>query len=376
MKSNLTLDHKALEGAYQTRRYFAKFARIMGHLERVAEITTDEGLLKRKEAEIIKGYLAALSNTFTALSFKHLMAGRVSSHLPVSLSIDKQDSGFPIYQELLQMANDALQAERHLENSLDTEWLKKDMVRHILNEHTAPTRLQYAMSQRLYYEALAGRALFWAQNDPQAIWKGAIKGRERQRYTLHWASYDSQTNLPAIYLMDVEDSGREALPKDENRWPRAQAHLMAQAISGLKLVTIATGFDQDFDDLHPRKLRRVHLGPMYSHHFTEQSGPLREVLAEASGEEGLDWALSWTVETIWSKETKTEKTGWFSNAERQIYKLDRMGSKGGETGATEIRRSIILPERPYQVLEHRNPEGFRDVRKYVLGKNGRVLSYG
>ncbi len=375
MKTDLTLDHKALEGAYLTRRYFAKFARIMGHLERVAEITTEEGLIARKEAEVIKSYLTALSNTFTALSFKHLMAGRVSATLPNSLNIDKQDSGFPIYQELLQMANDALQAKRHLENSQNTEFLKKDMVRHILNEHSAPNRLQYAMSQRLYYETLAGRALFWAQNDPQTIWRGN-ETEERRRYLLHWASYDSQTNLPAIYLMEVEDSGRNALPRDENRWPRAQAHLMAQAVSGLKLVTIASGFDQDFDDLHPKRLRRVHLGPMYSHHFTEQSGPLREVLAEASGEEGLDWALSWTVETLLSKEVKTEKTGFFSSADREIYALDKMGEKGGNTGATEIRRSIILPERPYQVLEHRNPAGFRDVRKYVLGKNGRVLSYG
>ena len=374
MKSDLTLDHKTLQGAQETRRYFAKFARIMEHLGRVAELTTDEGLISRKEADIIKGYLVALSNTFTALSYKHLMAGRVSDLLPNNLIIDRQDSGFPIYQEVLQMANNALQADRHLQASRGSAWLKKDMVRHILNEHTAPRRLQFAMSQLLYYALLAGQTLFWAQNDPQALWRGNVD-EERRRYLLHWAHYDSQTNLPAIYLMEVEDSGHHALPRDEKRWPRMQSHLMAQAVSGLKLVTIAAGFDKDFDDLHPKRLRRVHIGPMYSHAFTEQSGPLREILAEASGAPGLDWALAWTVETLWSERTTTEKTGFFSSAQREIFRLDKLGLKDAESGATEIRRSLILPERPYQVLEERDPVGLRGVRKYVVGSGGRILSY-
>jgi hypothetical protein len=52
-------------------------------------------------------------------------------------------------------------------------------------------------------------------------------------------------------------------------------------MAGLKLLTIAKGFDQDFDDLHPKSLKRIHVGPMYSSAYTEQSGPLRRVLAEA-----------------------------------------------------------------------------------------------
>jgi hypothetical protein len=101
-------------------------------------------------------------------------------------------------------------------------------------------------------------------------------------------------NLPTIYLMEVEDTGRHALAKDQGRWPEVQAHLMGQALGALKLVTIAKAFDQDFDDLHPKHLRRIHVGPMYSSAYTQQTGPLREVLAEAKAPEGQDWALAWT----------------------------------------------------------------------------------
>ncbi len=374
MKTELTFDHKALKGAYETRRYFAKFERIMAHLSRVADMTMDEGGLGRAEGKVVKGYLLALANTFTALSYKYLLAERVSDLLPTQLTIDTTDSGFPIYQELLQMANDAMNAGRHLHDLATEKQLKQDMVRYILNEHKTPKRLQYALSQRLYYEELMHASLFLAQNDPQAIWRGEAKNG-RGRYLLHWASYDSQTNLPVVYLMELEDSGRTALPRDRERWPQVQAHLMAQAVSGLKLVTIAHGFDQDFDNLHPKKLRRIFLGPMYSHWLTRQNGPLRDVLADASGKEGLDWALAWTTETLWSEKITTEKTGFFSTAERQIFKLDKMAGKGSDSGASMVQRSLILPQRAYQVLEEKNPSGMRGVRKYVLGAGERILSY-
>ena len=58
---------------------------------------------------------------------------------------------------------------------------------------------------------------------------------------------------------------------------------------------------------------------MHSHAFTEQRGPIREVLANASGEEGLDWALAWTVETLISDGQKWEKVGIFKQAPREVY---------------------------------------------------------
>jgi hypothetical protein len=123
---------------------------------------------------------------------------------------------------------------------------------------------------------------------------------DRRKYRIHWATYDSQVNLPVIYMMELEDSGRDPLPTDARRWPEVQAHLSAQALGGLKLVTIARGFDEDFDDLHPKRLRRFHLGPMYSNAYTHQNGPLHDVLAEAKAPEGQDWAMVWTEEELLS----------------------------------------------------------------------------
>lgn len=365
-------DHFELDDTRVTRRYFGKFRLITGHLGRVAGQMESEGRLGRHEVDALARYLVALGLTFRTLAHKYHFSGRFAH--AGKLSFDRVESGFPVFHELMEMANDAQQAERHLAAMPSEAQLKDDMVRTILSEQAIPSKLQYALSQRLYYQELTKGGLFWARNDPEIKWLGN-EGERRRKYMIRWAVYDSTVNLPVVYLMEVADTGRVGLPKDERRWPEVQAHLMAQAVAGLKLLTIATGFDQDFDDLHPTRLRRFHIGPMYSHAFTRQAGPIREVLAKARAQEGEDWALVWTEEELISERTEMAKSGWFGKVERQIFALDPFAGRGAETGATRMERFIILPERPYQALAELDPPGFRDVRKFVVGVGGRVLSY-
>ena len=369
-----TNDQTGLTDTFASRRYFRKFEAITGHLTRVAALMQAEGDISKAQVQIITRYLLALTFTFRALSMKYLMVGRESGRFFGWLEMDKRDSGFPVVAELMTMANDAQQAATHLANMPDEEAIKDEMVREIVGNRAIPTKAQFALSQRLYYQELARGKLFWAQNDPECLWQGNIND-QRRKFLLHWAVYDRQVNLPVIYLLELEDSGRNALPKDQNRWPEVQAHLMSQAMAGLKLVTIARGFDQDFDDLHPKTLRRIHIGPMYSHQFTEQTGPLRAVLAEARAPEGQDWALAWTTEELQSERVMEEKSGWFSTVEREVFALDPFGGRGVDTGATRTERAIILPQRPFQVLAEQNPPGFADVRKFVVSPQGRVLRY-
>ena len=346
----------------------------MQHMLHVAGVMEAEQNLNRDEVAILTRYAAKLTHTFKALSLKYLLVGRDTGRFFGSLTMDKRDSGFPVAEEIMTMANDAQQAATHLENMASVTTLKNEMVQTILGDREVPTKLQFALSQRLYYEELVRGDLFWVHNDPQADWTGNISD-QRRTFRLHWATYDSQVNLPVIYLMELEDTGNIALPKDERRWPEVQAHLSAQALGGLKLVTIARGFDQDFDDLHPKRLRRFHLGPMYSHAFTRQAGPLRDVLAEAKAPAGQDWALVWTEEELLSDRVLEEKSGWFSTVEREVFALDPFGVQGPDIGATRSERSIILPQRPYQVLKEKNPPGFGSVRKFVVSPQGRVLQY-
>lgn len=376
-KIDLTTDHKRLDDDLAVRRYFAKFARITRHLSAVAQEMEAEGALSRTDSAILADYVAAAVKTFRALGLKYLIAGRMDSTLARHLTIDLHDSGFPIFQEIATMAADAAQAQASLAGMASATDLKDQMVREIVGERRVPTRLQYALSQRLYHEALAEGGLFWPQMHPQAVFRADLDDK-RRLYTLHWGVYDSQTNLPVVHLLDVEDIGKRPLPQDDRRWPEAAAHLLAQSVGGLKLLTIAQGFDADLDDLHPVRLRRIHIGPMHSSAFTLQSGPIKDVLDEAHAPAGEDWALAWTIEELVADRTEQVEagglSGWFGGTrQRTIFKLHPVN--GAETGATRVTRALILPERPYQVLAERRPEGFRDVRKFVVGPTGRVIAY-
>jgi hypothetical protein len=367
LKDQLVSDHAELYDPAVARRYFAKFQTIGGYLAKVAAEMEAEGRLTRTEARVLGGYVGGIVGTFRALNLKYLMTGKAEA--AARLTIDRHESGFPVAQELMMMAVDAQQVDKHLAGMASEAELKDRMIRTIVGDLKLPVGLQFALSQRLYYEALQAGGLFWLRNDADAQWLG--QEGERRKYLVHWAVWDSGVNLPVVYLMDLEDSGKTPLPNDAYRWPALQQKVLAQSVGGLKLLTIATGFDTDFEALHPRRLRRITLGPMYSAGFTLQSGPISKVLEDARAPQGQDWALVWTVEDLVSDREEAVKDGWFSSRVKQVYKLDAL--TGADTGATTLERMIILPERPYQVLVEQDPVGLRGIRKFIVGAGGRLI---
>jgi hypothetical protein len=135
----LTDDHAELYDNLVARRYFDKFERITGHLARVAAELETEGRLTRLESRVLGHYATRLSATFRALSYKYLMTGRTDGPLPGKLTFDRHESGFPVAQELMVMANDAQQATRHLAGMPSETELKDRMIRAIVGFITKPS---------------------------------------------------------------------------------------------------------------------------------------------------------------------------------------------------------------------------------------------
>ncbi|MDB6178659.1 hypothetical protein PAF17_14245 [Paracoccus sp. Z330] len=371
---NLDADHRHLSDEATARAFFDQIGRITGILPAtLAELVRDD-IFSPTETQIVGGYLDALNNSIQALALKYLIAGRIDGPLRRHVTIDIHESGFPVWSEIAQTAADAAQATEELARTQPPGAIKDEMIRQIVGELVVPTRLQYAMSQRLYYEMLDRGGLFWPQMHPQGYW---LSGHDspRRRWLLHWAVYDSQLNVPVLYLLDVDDSGRRPLIDDPRRWPELRAYLLAQSVTSLQLLTIARGFDRDFDTLHPMRLRRIVLGPIYSQRFTVQKGPIREVLKNAYAPDGEDWAMALTVEDLESEKAIVEPKGFFGVIERQLFRLDPLEPEGAGQGASQVMRLLVLPQRPYQALAALDPAGFRNMRKYVPGPDGRVMGY-
>ena len=371
---SLDADHRRLDDDLTARAYFDQTRAITAILPAALAEMIRDGIFTATETEILGGYLTALKASIEALSMKYRVSGRIEGPLRRHVTIDIHESGLPVWSEIAQLASDAAQAAEELARTPDTDAIKDDMIREIVGRLTIPTRLQYALSQRLYYEALAKGGLFWPQMHPQGYWVSG-NDRQRRRWLVHWGVYDSQLNVPVLYLMDLDDSGHRPLIEDARRWPEVRAHLLAQSVTGLQLLTIAQGFDRDFADLHPMRLRRIVLGPVYAQGFTLQDGPIRQVLEDAAASEGQDWAMAMTVEDLQAERATIEPSGFFSVVERQVFRLDPLNTAGAGQGATAATRALILPQRPYQALAALDPQGFRDIRKYVAGPGGRVSGY-
>lgn len=370
----LDADHRRLDDDLTARAFFEQTRRIAGVLPAALVEMVRDGLFSQIDTQVIGGYLTALKASIDALSMKYLVAGRIDGPLRRHMTIDIHESGFPVWSEIAQTAADAAQATEELARTPDAATIKDQMIRQIVGDLTIPTRLQYAMSQRLYYEALAQGGLFWPQMHPQGYW---LSGRDgaRRRWLMHWAVYDSQLNVPVLYLMDLDDSGRRPLTEDAKRWPEVRAHLLAQSVTSLQLLTIAQGFDRDFSTLHPMRLRRIVLGPSYSQSFTIQEGPIRQVLDDAAASAGEDWAMAMTIEDLRAERATLESSGFFGVVERQVFRLDPLQQHGAGQGVTSVTRLLVLPQRPYQALARLDPPGFRDIRKYVPAPDGRVAGY-
>ena len=181
---DLTTDHKALDDDLAARRYFAKFEGITRLLVSVAAEMERDKTFSDLDSAVLEDYIRAIARSFKALSLKYLVSGRLDGIGQKHLTIDFHESGFPVFQEIVTMANDAAQAAGHLEGMAEPERLKDEMVRQIVGERVVPTRLQYAMSQRMYYEALRDGGLYFAQMHPAAEFISDVSGG-RRGYLLH-----------------------------------------------------------------------------------------------------------------------------------------------------------------------------------------------
>ena len=272
------------------------------------------------------------------------------------------------------MANDAQQAARHLAGMPSVAELKDQMVRQILGDLAIPTKLQFALSQRLYYEALAEGGLFWASNDPVAHWM-AIRPTTRRQVPAALGGL-RQPGEPAD---DLPDGGRGHRRPGAAQGPAPLARGAApsdRAVGGgAEAADHRAGLRPRFRRPAPEAaaalpcradvFRRLHAADRPA---ARGAGRRR---CRGDGRTGRWPGPSRRWKASGSRRRSPAGSAASSG---EIFALDPFSGRGVDTGATRTERAIILPARPYQVLAERNPPGFHDVRKFVVAA-GRVLSY-
>ncbi|MEO0544520.1 MAG: hypothetical protein AAFY99_11940 [Pseudomonadota bacterium] len=370
-------------------RYFAS---INAALEGLSVFLSDDRSPLYKHglvAQALMPYIARLDGSFDTWLNRLSYSSR--------FKISRAESGFPIFQHVLELEQDQRSAEGRLAAISSPEELRDEMADFILRHKAFPEDLQAAMAERLYLEAVKEGELFGSYILPETIKVSVNPRTMRPYYMTHWGTYDGSENLPMIYSLVAEDSSpdmvRDLVTKDGklkrtydiplplggllNPAIAKEFDRIAQANSAYSLspVTIAKNIDEAFDHLHPKQLRRIVLGPFYSAGITANNDVVNRILDNVRDASNA-WLLTWTVQDVFSKSERPAKRGiWSSEPAREEFHIETDDLDATRMGVSAYERHALVPHEAYQALyaEGEAAKVFDGYDVHIIA-NGQVIS--
>ncbi|MCO6185390.1 hypothetical protein [Rhizobium sp. L1K21] len=286
--------------------------------------------------------------------------------------ISRAESGFPVFQNLLELENDRKTAPERLSAIPAADLLREEMADFILRQKSFPSDLQARMAERLYLEEIGKGQLFSPFILPETVNVDVNTKTRRPAYGVRWATFDGSQMLPIIYALVTEDSSPKIadilVTKDgtlnedvEIQLPVGgllnpelakpfDAFAEKNSAYGLSPLTIARNLDRDFADLHPKRLQRAILGPFYSAGITENNARVNDIISKVRKPENA-WVLTWTVQEVFSKNEKPAKSGWFSStpAEEEFH-INTDDLEATRQGVSLYEKHALVPHDAYQAL--------------------------
>lgn len=307
--------------------------------------------------------------------------------------ISRAESGFPTFHNVLELDNDRQTAGERLNAIPSADELRQEMVDFILRQKTFPTKLQSRMAERSYLEAIQKGEVFAPFILPETVRVSVNPKTMRPYYVVHWATFDGTQSLPVVYMATVEDSNSKLCemlvlpsgklnPKITVPLPvagllnpeladRFDEFARSNSAYSLTPATIAGNLDKDFDELHPKQLRRFVLGPFYSAGVTEHNTRVTDILAKVQNPDNA-WMLTWTLQEIVAASERPAKRGlWSSEPARQEFHIETSDLEAARQGVSYYEKHALVPHDSYQALyaSGEADEVFRGFKVHVISGN-------
>ncbi len=366
-------------------RYFGAISAALEGLD--IFLRDDSSPLYRHEtvATIVSEYLTRLERSFAC--WENRLA------FVKSFRISRAESGYPVFQNVLELENDRRTAEERISAIPPADQLRAEMADFILRHKAFPEALQRSMAERLYLEDVQEGQVFSPFVLPRTVKVSVNPKTMRPYYLVHWGVFDGAANLPLIYMATIEDSSQGLMSALVTKDGTLNDHLdvplpvegllnpdlahrfddFAEKNSAYSLspATIAGNLDKDFDQLHPKQLRRVVLGPFYSAGITEHNSKVTDILAKVRRKENA-WLLTWTVQEVFSKSERPERKGlWSSQPAREEFYINTDDLDAARQGVSAYERHALIPHEAYQLLYAAD-----EARKIFDGYQVHIVSNG
>ena len=315
-------------------------------------------------ASLIVPAVARLKNSFTAWE------NRIG--FSQAFRISRAESGFPVFQNVLELENDRASADKRLASIPDAAALKAEMADFILRVREFPRELQSRMAERIYLESLKRGEVFSPFVLPETVHVSVNPENRRVRTVVVWGAFDGSQTLPMIYVATIEDSSenvtdllvtKDGKLNDETDVPLPVGGLLNPQLAAqfddfvqknsaysLSPATIAQNLDKDFPTLHPKSLRRIVLGPFYSAGITENNARINDVLSKVRKPENA-WLLTWTMQEVFAASEIPEKRGFFSSSPAvQQFHIETNDLEAARMGVSAYEKHALVPHDAYQAL--------------------------
>ena len=370
-------------------RYFTAIAAALGGLD--IFLRDDRSQLYRHDlvARVMSEYIARLENSFSC--WKNRLG------FMETFRISRAESGYPVFQNVLELENDKRQAEKRLAAISTPDELRAEMADFILRHREMPDALRRSMAERLYLEEVSKGLVFAPFVLPKTIRVSVNPKTRRPIYVVHWASFDGTSNLPLVYMATIEDSSdqivRTLVTRDGKLDEKVAIPLPVEGLLNpdlahrfddfaeknsaysLSPATIAGNLDKDFDELHPKQLRRIVLGPFYSAGITEHNSTVADVLSRVRREQN-GWLLTWTLQEVFSKAESPARRGLFSSQPaREEFYINTDDLEAARQGVSNYEHHALIPHEAYQALYAAGEAQkiFAGYKVHIIS-NGQVIS--
>ncbi|MFK7902294.1 MAG: hypothetical protein AB8B49_05570 [Nitratireductor sp.] len=334
---------------------------------------------------IVSEYIKRLFGSFE--SWQHRMS------MADTFKISQSESGFPLFQNVLEVQNDTEEAKARLGAIDDEDTIRAKMVDYILSAKKFPKDLQKQMAERRYLETLIDGSHFSPLVLPKTVRVSVNPKTGRPYYVVHWGYYDGVANLPMVYMAVIEDSSpnmvKTLLGKDNKINKNIDIPLPVDGLLNpqianafdvfceknsaysLTLSTIGTSLDTDFEHLHPKQLRRFVLGPFYHADITVHGKTVDKILQKVKREEN-QWLLTWTMQEILSVNEKPAKWGlWGGDPAREEFYINTDDLDCARQGVSSFERHALVPHEAYQAIfaSGEADDIFKGYKRHVISGN-------
>ncbi len=299
-----------------------------------------EHLCSLQELIFFKQYSDLLLYSIDAMRIKYMYDEEDN------MKIDLTDSGFPNYLEFRFLYNDLELRENYIDDLVDTDTLKSQFLNTLLRKKQPIKNRDLQKASSIIYYTSVDKNLIFNRFVQGKILEGPEKAN--YQYVTSWSFYDVSHNRPFICFMYFDYDKKDAIKDKETIYKV----LKESADREMPLDTMAYNIDRKLEDIRPKHLKRIDLGPLHNV-FAKDENQITHTILKAIAEKtvSLDsYALSLKIDEVFSGNTFTEG-GFFTKQTMQKW-------------SDVIKKQYLFaPHRIIQLLYNQNPRALDKLEK-------------